>query len=1140
MFKRLLFIFLFSFLVCLCSSSHVTADAPFSTDHFQVYDDFESQEVNSIKWKTENQDGNSTISDGSLIGTINAEGEYFLASRILSRGWAFSLSRDEWPAYQGDSLFQITSFIYDETNNISYNLDFGYRNDDFFTRVETFNSTGLIEIVEENLVELDFINNPEDIHGNTVYIYFSHDSNTAQFYIKDVEKNKIHPINSYKLDQLDENNVLPVGNFGIFTLDNATKINNVLYLPELKAQVYKNGQECSNCNISPGDSGKISLRAFAGGSGVPDWCKSHLYLFIAEAPDEYNVDGMFLSIDGLYKEAHPAFPDPLQMNMMNYDSFLEIQPNMFDHEGNFSFWFIPLFSNSFWGLDNASFYYGENDPPVVEILEIPSTLCTDSSFDVVGAVSDSYGIEDIEAISVSIDGGDSVQIQPDNDGLFSASLTAPEEPGSYTCTVTATDTQNQSDSQTVDVSVVICNEPPTVAINTITPTEPCAGEAFDVAGTVSDPDGINDIDSLSVSINGGNNVQVQPDNNGSFTANLTAPDNPGTYTVTVSTTDSQGQSDSQTVDVSVVICNEPPTVAINTITPTEPCAGEAFDVAGTVSDPDGINDIDSLSVSINGGNNVQVQPDNNGSFTANLTAPDNPGTYTVTVSTTDSQGQSDSQTVDVSVVICNEPPTVAINTITPTEPCAGEAFDVAGTVSDPDGINDIDSLSVSINGGDNVQVQPDNNGSFTANLTAPDNPETYTVTVSTTDSQGQSDSQTVDVSVVICNEPPTVAINTITPTEPCAGEAFDVAGTVSDPDGINDIDSLSVSINGGNNVQVQPDNNGSFTANLTAPDNPGTYTVTVSTTDSQGQSDSQTVDVSVVICNEPPTVAINTITPTEPCAGEAFDVAGTVSDPDGINDIDSLSVSINGGDNVQVQPDNNGSFTANLTAPDNPGTYTVTVSTTDSQGQSDSQTVDVSVVICNEPPTVAINTITPTEPCAGEAFDVAGTVSDPDGINDIDSLSVSINGGDNVQVQPDNNGSFTANLTAPDNPGTYTITVTATDSQGQTANTTTDVQVDDCSNQPPEISVTSELEVCPNTQFTISGYVNDPDGDTVNINADGYSPITVNAQGSFNFNDPGRPSGVYNVSIWATDIHGKRSNIENVSIISDSAYCIAF
>ena len=350
--------------------------------------------------------------------------------------------------------------------------------------------------------------------------------------------------------------------------------------------------------------------------------------------------------------------------------------------------------------------------------------------------------------------------------------------------------------------------------------------------------------------------------------------------------------------------------------------------------------------------------------------------------------------------------------------------DVSGAFSDPDG----DALTYTASSGNSDVATVSVSGSdVTVSGVAAG---TTTITVTATDPDGLSASQTFDVTVEAANQPPAVvdAIEDQT-VEAGAEVTVDVSAAFSDPDdddltyeATSDTPDIATASVSGSEVTV-----GGVAA--------GTATITVTATDPDGLSGSQTFTVMVEAASDanqaPATAAAIEDQTVDTGAEVTVDVSAAFSDPDGDDltyeatsdapDVATASVS---GSDVTV-----GGVAA--------GTATVTVTATDPGGLSASQTFDVTVEAANQPPAVVDAIEDQTVDAGAEVtVDVSAAFSDPDGDDltyeatsdtpDIATASVS---GSEVTV---------SGVAA----GTATVTVTATDPGGLSASQTFDVTVE--------------------------------------------------------------------------------------------------
>jgi hypothetical protein len=179
------------------------------------------------------------------------------------------------------------------------------------------------------------------------------------------------------------------------------------------------------------------------------------------------------------------------------------------------------------------------------------------------------------------------------------------------------------------------------------------------------------------------------------------------------------------------------------------------------------------------------------------------------------------------------------------------------------------------------------------------------------------------------NAPPTVSI-----TAPADGASFNEGDTISFTGTANDTEDGDVTADlvWESDLDGPIGTGGSFSSVLS----PGTHTVTASVTDSGGASGSDSITVTVIPGNTPPTVSI-----TAPAAGSSFDEGTSITFTGTANDTEDgdISAGLEWVSNLDGQIGTGGSFSAVLSV----GTHTVTASVTDSGGASGSDSVTVTV-----------------------------------------------------------------------------------------------------------------------------------------------------------------------------------------------------
>ncbi len=436
---------------------------------------------------------------------------------------------------------------------------------------------------------------------------------------------------------------------------------------------------------------------------------------------------------------------------------------------------------------------------------------------------------------------------------------------------------------------------------------------------------------------------------------------------------------------------------------------------------------------------------------------------------------------------------------------AGDSVSFAGSASDPDNNTPFTYLWNFDGGASNRTTQDPGNVRF-------DNPGTYDVTFTVTDSLGLADPSPATVRITVqapANQAPNGTIDspagnrTIT-----AGDTVSFAGSASDPDNNTPFTYRWNFDGGASNRTTQDPGNVRF-------DNPGTYDVTFTVTDSLGLADPSPATVRITVqapANQAPNGTIDnpsgnrTIT-----AGDTVSFNGSASDPDNNTPFTYRWNFGGGASNRTTQDPGNVRF-------DNPGTYDVTFTVTDSLGLADPTpaTVRITVETPNRAPNGRIDT-----PSSGAVIQVgdtvtfAGSVSDPDGDTEFTYLW-------------DFDGAV-ARSTLQDpgpipfnQPGSYTITFRVWDQDGLEDPTpaTTTVQVTQ-DNRAPDGRIDApagNLTITPGQSVTFAGTATDADNDSMR-----YLWHFDGAAAGSTLEDPGpipfATAGVYTVTFTVTDEH---------------------
>ncbi len=466
-------------------------------------------------------------------------------------------------------------------------------------------------------------------------------------------------------------------------------------------------------------------------------------------------------------------------------------------------------------------------------------------------------------------------------------------------------------------------------------------------------------------------------------------------------------------------------------------------------------------------------------------------TYTVTLTVTDTAGQTDT---DTAIAMIDPVPVDEL-------PVANAGPDVSGLVGDT--ITFDGSGSSDDNGIDSYEWTFGDGSSATGQTVSHiyTGADTYTVTLTVTDTAGQTDTDT--------------AIATIDPVPvdelPVANAGPDVSGLVGDTitfDGSgssddNGIASYEWTFGDGSSATGQ-----TVSHTYTGAD---TYTVTLTVTDTAGQTDTDT--------------AIATIDPVPvdelPVANAGPDVSGLVGDTitfDGSgssddNGIASYEWTFGDGSSATGQ-----TVSHTYTGAD---TYTVTLTVTDTAGQTDTDTAIATIADINNPPVSD-----PNGPYSGT---VGVTINfDGSGSDDADGTIISYawgfgDGETGTGVTPSH-----IYTTA----GTFDVTLTVTDNDGATDTATTTATIDALL-VPPVADANGPYSGTVNdpVQFDGSGS-SDADGSIVSYEwdfGDGASGTGVSPTHAYT------ATGEYAVSLTVTDNDGLQSTDSTTATIGEGA-----
>ena len=721
----------------------------------------------------------------------------------------------------------------------------------------------------------------------------------------------------------------------------------------------------------------------------------------------------------------------------------------------------------------------ENAIPEISEVQIPDTV-TEGVEVSLNAIASDAGNDELTYVW-EVDGQQLTENNPQINYTF-------PDNGTYTGSITVTDTHGGSNTQTFEVTVE--NAVPVVdAGSDITVDE---GSNIEFAGSYSDT-GANDTHTVSWDFGDGNEQLTV--NSEQSTVEHTYIDD-GEYTATYTVTDNDGATKSDTVEVTV---NNVVPVIESITGDTEINEGDTATFNAIATDPGD----DTITYIWDFGDGSEQLTVSNEQLPVSHVYADN-GDYTVTLTVRDEDGGETVQTLDVRVN--NVAPTFdAVNGATVVD--EGEAVNYSAIASDPGD----DELTYNWNFGDNT---PEVAGTDVLKDTASHITHTfanngiYDATVTVTDDDGDS---TVDnLTITVSNVAPTV--NTESSATGSEGSAVTFEATFDDPGN----DDLTVTWDFGDGSDAvttnypAPSEVSAETQTHTYADN-GTYTATVTITDSDGASTES--EIEVAIANTAPVIE-TLIGDREVNEGDTVTFNAIASDAGD----DELTYIWDFGDGSEQLAVSSEELPVEHIYRDN-GDYTVTLTIRDEDGGETIQTLDVNVA--NVAPTFTeVNGETAVN--EGEVVNYSATASDP-GSDEL-TYTWSFDGGTSQVDMADVNHIFAQD-------GTYDATVTVTDDDGASISQTLNVTVN---NVAPSIETDDSRTGDEGSFVEFNATISDPGTDALTITwdfGDGSDPVTTDynesptpyeATQSYTYTQ----NGVYTATVTVTDSDGATTESE--------------
>ena len=637
------------------------------------------------------------------------------------------------------------------------------------------------------------------------------------------------------------------------------------------------------------------------------------------------------------------------------------------------------------------------------------------------------------------------------------------------------DTDGDTDTATVRITITGSNADPTLDAGTAGVSEDGPGVDVDLAALGDDPDSDDDGTTLDYAITiappegiasiSGTTLTYAPD--GAFED--LAVGETREVEIEVTATDSHGATAVSIVTVTVTGTNDQPTLSGASRQVSEDGPAANVDLTALADDVDSDDDGTTLSFELN-----EAPEEGGASIVGGVLGFDPDGDFEdlaegetreviIGVTGADSHGAETEEIVTeftFTVTGENDGPTVAATEAETGQvsPDGGDLIlDLTGIGDDVDSDDDGTTLSYAVTGGplagtafvDGTDLYFDAGTDF-GHLGEGESEEVE-VEITATDSHGAEGVGIVTVTVYGQDDSPTLQAGTAAATEDGPGVDVDLAALGDDPDDEDDGTTLGYAVTG------QPDKGSASVDGTVLTFDPGSdfqdlaegetrdVEVEVTATDSTGKTAVNVVTVTVTGVNDDPTLGAGVAAAVENGPSVDVDLAALGGDADGDDDATTLGYAVTG------QPDEGSASVDGTTLTFDPGSdfqdlaagetrdVEVEVTATDSAGKTAVNVVTVTVTGVNDDPTLGAGVAAAVEDGPSVDVDLAALGGDADGDDDATTLGYAVTG------QPDEGSASVDGTTLTFDPGSdfqdlaagetrdVEVEVTATDSHGATA-----------------------------------------------------------------------------------------------------------